>query len=81
MNTSTHITVASFTVPEQNISLVVEQARLLLKSVGIESYVIEVAGSCEPILDYEGITYVGEQEISSVVQELTSEHSIVKNLL
>lgn len=68
-----NMTIASFAVPERVESKSVDQARERLGLVGVVSYVVELAGSGEPVLDVDGATYVGEGEIQAAVDDLVSE--------
>jgi hypothetical protein len=69
-NRRERMTIASFAVPEQLESTVVDRVRERLGAVGVLSYVVELAGSGGPMLDLEGVTYVGEDEIVAAVDEL-----------
>lgn len=67
------MTIASFTVPERLESKVLERVQERLGAVGVVSYTIELAGAGEPVLDLEGNSYVGEDEIVAAVDILSAE--------
>ena len=67
------MTIASFAVPEQQESPLIDRLRERLGSVGVTSYTVELAGAGEPTLDLDGTTFVGEDEIEDGVNSYVEE--------
>lgn len=64
------LTIACFSIPEDYQSVVIDRVVEQLRAADVAVYSIELAGAGAPLLDLEGVTYVGEHEIQGAIEEL-----------
>ena len=62
------VVIGRFSIPKGHQSKWFYDANERLRSVGVATYTVELAGGAVPILDLEGVTYVGEHEIGAAVE-------------